>query len=122
MTQSNRDASILSHIIVYCDEIIDAIKDHNLTLDILQTDSVFRNGLSMGILQIGELVGGLSEGFKKTHSSIPWREIKRMRDKAAHHYNLFDTEMVWETAINDIPVLRSYCQGILTNLNVQNGD
>jgi uncharacterized protein with HEPN domain len=64
----------------------------------------------MSILQIGELVNILSEEFKSLNSdAVPWREIKRMRDKAAHHYGSFDTETLWETVTKDIAQLRDYC-------------
>ena len=37
---------------------------------------VVRQAVSMCILQIGELVGNLSDEFKAEHNVIPWREIK----------------------------------------------
>jgi len=63
----------------------------------------------MCILQIGELVNVLSEDFRTTHNTMPWREIKRMRDKAAHHYGQFDVNTLWETVTTDIEPLKEYC-------------
>jgi uncharacterized protein with HEPN domain len=63
----------------------------------------------MCILQIGELVNVLSEDFRATHDTMPWREIKRMRDKAAHHYGQFDVNTLWETVTIDIKPLKEYC-------------
>jgi uncharacterized protein with HEPN domain len=72
----------------------DAINQHGLTLEKVKADSLYKNALSMSILQIGELVNVLSEEFKSLSSgSVPWRETKRMRDKAAHHYGSFDTDL-----------------------------
>ena len=110
MKQDNRDLSTLRHIIFYCDEIIEAINKHNLTLEKTSMDSVYKNALSMSILQIGELANVLSEDFRTTHDAMPWREIKRMRDKAAHHYWEFDVAILWETVTEDIQPLKSYCE------------
>jgi len=109
MTHSDRDLSALKHIVQYCDEIETAIKAHGLTLEKVQADSFNKNALSMSILQIGELANVLSQDFKATHSDAPWSEIKRMRDKAAHHYGEFDVNKLWETVIEDIAPLKAYC-------------
>jgi uncharacterized protein with HEPN domain len=86
MRHEERDLSTLRHIILYCDEIAEAIVRHNLTLEKVQTDPVYKNALAMSLFQIGELVNVLSQHFKTLHNDMLWREIKRMRDKAAHHY------------------------------------
>jgi uncharacterized protein with HEPN domain len=109
MTHSERDLSTLKHIVLYCDEIDLVISSHNLTLEKVKADIVYKNALSMSILQIGELVNVLSEDFKDEHSAMPWREIKRMRDKAAHHYVQFDVPTLWETVTEDIAPLKEYC-------------
>ncbi len=111
MKPSDRDISTLRHIIRYCDEIAEMIHGHELTLDKVKADPLYRNALAMSILQIGELVNVLSDGFKTTNNhAVPWHEIKRMRDKAAHHYGSFDAEILWETAVNDITPLKTFCQ------------
>ena len=63
----------------------------------------------MCILQIGELVGHLSDDFKMSHNEMPWQDIKRMRNIAAHNYDSFDLQTLWNTVCNDIPALREYC-------------
>ncbi|MDR1082936.1 MAG: DUF86 domain-containing protein [Coriobacteriales bacterium] len=120
MKHSDRDLSTLRHIVFYCDEIDGAIDQHGLTLEKVKADSLYKNALAMNILQIGELVNVLSEEFKSLNSgSIPWRDIKRMRDKAAHHYGSFDTDTLWETVTNDIAQLRNYCIQYIEELNKQ---
>ena len=109
MKPEDRDISTLRHIVSYCDEIIEAIKKHSLTQECVAKDTLYKNALSMSILQIGELVGILSEDFRSKHDSMPWREIKRMRDKAAHHYWKFDVEVLWETVTEDIEPFKAYC-------------
>ena len=113
MKPSDRNVSTLRHIIKYCDEITDAVERHELTLEKVSGDSVYKNSLSMCILQIGELVNVLSQGFKAAHVDMPWNEIKRMRDKAAHHYGEFDVNTLWETVTDDIKPLKAYCESCI---------
>ena len=44
----------------------------------------------MCIVQIGENVGGLSDEFKEKYDSIPWRDIKGMRNITTHKYDNMD--------------------------------
>jgi uncharacterized protein with HEPN domain len=44
---------------------------------------------------------------------MPWQDIKRMRNIAAHRYGSFDAEVLWDTIVNDIPSLRDYCLEII---------
>ncbi|OGJ88906.1 MAG: hypothetical protein A2268_11980 [Candidatus Raymondbacteria bacterium RifOxyA12_full_50_37] len=56
---------------------------------------------------IGEASKHLSRGFKAKHPDIPWKAIAGMRDKLIHDYFGIDYNAVWDTAIKDIPFLRS---------------
>lgn len=107
---NTRDEIVLKKIIQYADEISETISRFNLTQDSFTDDFVARNAISMCILQIGELVGKLSEEFKAQNNAMPWREIKAMRNIAAHNYGEIDIDILWETATCDIPDLKEYCQ------------
>ena len=113
MKPGERDISSLKHIVHYCDEITDTIEQYNLTLEKITSEYVYKNSLAMSVLQIGELVSILSEDFLTTHKDMPWSEIKRMRDKAAHHYGSFDVATLWETVTEDIEPLKSFCEACL---------
>ena len=106
---NNRDADVLKHILRYCDEIVEANTMFGNSLESLKSGSIYKNAAAMCILQIGELVNQLSDDFKETRTEMPWRDMKRMRDIAAHQYNKFDLETLWETISEDIPELKDYC-------------
>ena len=106
---NNRDADVLKHILRYCNEIVEASDLFGNSLEALKSGSIYKNAVAMCILQIGELVNLLSDDFKETRTEMPWRDMKRMRDLAAHQYNKFDLETLWETVSEDIPELRDYC-------------
>lgn len=75
----------------------------------------------MCIVQIGELAGRLSDDVKDAYPEVPWKEIKGMRNFFAHEYDRMDTEDVWYTIQNDIPVLKQNCTRILKDMNPKIG-
>ena len=113
MKPLNRDHSILEHIISYCDQIEQTIDRFGNDYAVFQTDPIYRNAAALCILQIGELVGKLSEEFRNEYPSIPWRQIKAMRNIVAHSYGTVDAETTWEVITADIPDLKEFCSTIL---------
>ncbi len=53
----------------------------------------------------GEATKKLSSDLRSRFNHIPWRAIAGMRDKLIHDYFDVDLETVWQTAIEDIPLL-----------------
>ncbi len=109
MTSIDRDCSILKHIIRYCDEIDATATRFGNSYEIFSTDSAYRNACALCILQIGELSGHLSEDFRKTNAHIPWQQIRGLRNIVAHAYGSVDAKSIWQTIIEDIPALKSFC-------------
>lgn len=69
--------------------------------------------LALCVLQIGELVGVLTDEFKEEHSEMPWKDIKQMRNVVAHRYGAFDFDILWETVTDDIPTLKEFCEKLV---------
>jgi uncharacterized protein with HEPN domain len=113
MNKDKRDVSILRKIVNYCDEIAETIAHFGASPELLMRNKIYQNASAMCILQIGELTGHLSEDFRFTHPAMPWQDIKAMRNLAAHEYEKFEPQYLWDTMINDIPALRAYCQHIV---------
>ncbi|NLT47470.1 MAG: DUF86 domain-containing protein [Clostridiales bacterium] len=113
MKKGTKDLSIISHILEYCAEIEETVSRFGDDYDCFSSDKIYRNAVTMCILQIGELAGKLSKGFVEANSEIPWRSIKAMRNVAAHAYGSISIPDIWDTIKNDIPGLRSYCIKIL---------
>ena len=65
------------------------------------------------LFQIGELANGLSVEFIKEYNKVPWKQIIGMRNRIVHGYDTINMEIVWITAIESIPELKSYCKEIL---------
>ena len=109
----DRDITILKRIVQYAEEINGTIVRFDLDLDKFRGDFIAKNAISMCILQIGELVGNLTDGFRSTYDKMPWRDIVGMRNRAAHAYSSMDMEMLWKTATDRIVELKTYCETII---------
>jgi uncharacterized protein with HEPN domain len=98
----------------YCDDIAAAVKRFGDSFDVFAQDTDFYNSVSMSIMQIGELSGGLSDEFRDmTRVQMPWGLIKGMRNHFAHSYTAMDKRDIWETTIKDIPNLLRFCEWII---------
>ena len=113
----NSDLTILRKIIQYCTEIELTLDRFNPTRDEFVSDFVIKNAVAMCILQIGELVSKLTDEFKAKHTTMPWREIKGMRNIAAHNYGQIDPDILWETANDDISILKEFCIKVIQEIN-----
>ena len=112
---NRRDKSIREKILGYCQEIEDTHQyfqeDKALFCD-RQRGAIYRNAISMPLLQIGELAKNLSDEFRNSHSEIPWKDAMRMRDLFEHHYGAIDYEQTWDTSHSSITELKHCLQMI----------
>lgn len=113
MPTSERDQSILVHIISYCRDIEDTVQRFGGSLEAFSNDKAYRNACAMCILQIGELGGHLSQEFRSSHPQMPWSEIKGMRNVMAHAYGSISIQTTWEAIEQDIPALKDFCISVL---------
>lgn len=116
MKLSDTDLQILQHILRYCDEVLATVEMFGADKQEFLQNFIYRNAVSMPILQVGELANHLSTDFIKVHSEIPWRAIVGMRNRFAHGYQVMNLDEIWFTATTDIPALRQYCRKIIDSL------
>ena len=110
-----RDKIILEKIALYCQRIADNLKRNNCDFTLFESDYMFQDACCMCIVQIGELVSQLSDAVKQQNASIPWRVIKDTRNFYVHAYGSIDIPSVWDTLLNDIPMLKTACEQILSH-------
>ncbi|RMD91582.1 MAG: DUF86 domain-containing protein [Calditrichaeota bacterium] len=80
-------------------------------------NTLIQDGVIRQLEIIGEAVKNISNALKKSNAQLPWQDMAGMRNKLIHHYFGVDTELVWETAKNDIPFLKVEIQNILNGLD-----
>lgn len=108
------DKQRLLHIRTYCRDIAGFVDRFGKDYSIFTQDKAYENAVSMCVLQIGELANGLSVEFREeTKGEMPWGMIRGMRNWLAHAYAEMDESVIWETAINDIPLLLQFCEKML---------
>ena len=108
---NRRDETLVGKMLAYCHEVETAhcfFNDDKALFCDKDQGFVYRNAISMPILQIGELAKNLSEEFRQTHTEIPWRAVTRMRDLLAHRYGTMDYEQMWNTAHESIAELKNF--------------
>ena len=111
MTQPDRQR--IQHIRDYCEEIRKTIERYGDGFAVFDQDADYQRSIAFSILQIGELVGKLTDEFREQHPAVPWRQIKAMRNIVAHSYGTVDPEITWEIITDEIPQLKAYCEQII---------
>lgn len=84
MTIPNRDIQILQKIQGYCDDIMFTHTEYDRNYNTFCSNPTYRNAIALCLLQIGELVKKLSDEFVQSHTTIPWKAIRGMRNVVAH--------------------------------------
>ena len=114
MKPLERDLSILRHIVSYCEQIEQTVEHFGNNAELFAENKIYRNAAALCILQIGELVGKLTEEFREQHPAVPWRQIRAMRNIVVPSYGSIDPETTWEIIADDIPTLKGYCLSLLS--------
>ena len=109
----NEDILIIKKMIKYCNDINTLLVRFNTDFESYKTDISFQYACNMCIIQIGELANRLSDETKDEHKSIPWSAIRGMRNLHAHDYENVDLEIVWNTLLEDIPLLKKDLEKLL---------
>lgn len=83
------------------------ILDHTvgLTQEELEENEILVDSVMFRLIQISENSDKLTDAFKQTHSAIPWRAVKGMRNRIVHEYGNVDLAIVYDTVNRDLPDL-----------------
>ena len=110
MNRNERDIDQLFVILRFCDRLDEAIARFGTSFDAFETDVVFQDSCALCLIQIGEAVNRLSDGFTRAHPEIDWNRIYGMRCHLVHGYEMFDAEIAWDAIERCIPPLRAFCE------------
>ncbi|MCC7188568.1 MAG: DUF86 domain-containing protein [Anaerolineales bacterium] len=66
---------------------------------------------------IGEAATNVPDEIRSKHPSLPWRDIRGMRNKLVHQYFGINMEVVWKTILEDLPMIVGEIEKILKNEN-----
>lgn len=113
MREPERDNGRLRDIIEAANHIASFTQGYSqdeLSVDKLRYFAVVKN-----VEIIGEAAYMLSLEFKESHSEIPWSDIIRMRHVLVHGYATILPELLWNTALVDVPILKRQIEEILAS-------
>ncbi len=109
MSNLNRNLTILLHMKEYCEQIEKTFEIFGKNIEEFNKNVVFRNAISMPIFQIGELANHLTADYlTETQNDINWNEVRGMRNRFAHGYFDMDYNIIFDTALKDIPIIKEF--------------
>ena len=117
MRERARDKGRLLDIIEYADNVTMLIEGYDLQKLVADKRTYF--SVVKNIEVVGEAAYMLTKAFKRTHPEVPWKFIQGMRHFLVHDYATIDDKELYNTAINDIPVLRQQVAQYLANTDWQ---
>lgn len=106
---------------LYLDDIRDAIRKiekytRGITFEKFAKDEKAIDAIARNILIIGEAANHIPKEVKAKNPNVAWNEIKGMRNKIVHEYFGVDTEILWKTVKEDIPVFKKQISKLLEKL------
>lgn len=113
MREAERDYGRLIDILEAADNILTFTKGY--TMEQLNSDKLRYYAVVKNVEIIGEAAYMLSLQFKEDNKHIPWNDIIRMRHVLVHGYSTIQPDLLWNTALNDVPVLKAQIQIIVDN-------
>jgi uncharacterized protein with HEPN domain len=99
----NLDRALIQHNLDAVERIgryVGGVPEEEFWRDTQKQDAVLRQ-----LQVLGEAARKVSGALRDAHPEIPWHNISGMRNKVVHEYFVVDLEVVWETAVSDVPAL-----------------
>jgi len=83
--------------------------------DAFLQDELRQSAVLQKLIVIGEAAAHLPGDFRERYRDIEWEDIVGFRNIAVHEYFAILWQIVWNTAIQDVPELRRKILNILAN-------
>jgi uncharacterized protein with HEPN domain len=106
-----RDRVALQKIVDEAKYIEESIR--GVTVGQFTADETLKRAVTMSLINIGELTNAITEAYKAMTPQIQWSQIRRTRDKVAHHYIDLDPRVTWETVSTSVPKLAAQIEELL---------
>ena len=96
--------------LVYLGHMLDSARDALSLLEgkgreDFEADRALKIAITHLLQVIGEAAGRVSKDFRDSRPEIPWRQVVGMRHKVVHEYFAVDENVIWQTAVEDLPAL-----------------
>jgi uncharacterized protein with HEPN domain len=103
---------------LYLSDILEAIRaitifSTNVKFSQFEGNDMLRSAILQKLSIIGEAAARLPDDFYTRYPDIPWLDMINFRNIAVHEYFAVNWEIVWDTAVEDIPPLEEKIRKIL---------
>lgn len=111
MREQIKDIGRLEHMMTAIENVEEFTQ--GVSLDDFRNSKILFFAVVKNIEIVGEATYMLTDEFKKSHNTIPWQVIEKMRHVLVHGYYTVSPEKVWETVQEDIPILKKQILSLL---------
>jgi len=112
---TSADRERLLHILNAINRIEQIVE--SLTIDRFREDWEKRLVIERLLEVIGEAANRVSAELQDQHPQVPWAKIVGIRNFISHEYFRIDTDILWETASEDVPALYPNIEHILADIS-----
>jgi|TARA_B100001964_G_C14064593_1_gene522983 uncharacterized protein with HEPN domain len=110
--EKRRDSDYIADMIEFGEKAISYCK--NITKEELEKDSRTLFATTYCIQCVGEASVHLSDETKVKITSVPWKEIRGMRNILVHAYHNADADVIYYTATSELPALIKSIKNFIT--------
>lgn len=101
--------------------ILDAVREAEAFVEgRSRADLEANHMLSLALVRLLEIIGeaarGISEPVRQANPEVDWNKMAGMRDRLIHGYFDINLDIVWETVTQDLPMLISRVERIVSGL------
>lgn len=101
------------------DMLSHAIEASDMAQNRTRTDLDADRMLNLALVRLMEIVGEAAahvpEEIRSTHPQVPWQDIAGLRNRLIHGYGAIDFDILWTIIQDDLPVLISELQLLISN-------
>lgn len=105
-----RNNIIVSKMLGYIEKILNYCTDTTYTE--FSNNPILTEACVFNLSQLGELTTKLDVDFTQKYNTIPWNQMRGLRNKIVHDYEGVNLLLVWEIISDDLPVLKEQLENI----------
>ena len=114
---SDSDQLRIRHMLDAAKEVVSFTKGRERS-DLVNDRMLFLSLMSLYQI-IGEAASHVSDELRREHPAIEWREASSMRNRLSHGYFDVDYNVMWDTAVENIPTLIAQLTPLITQFRLE---
>ncbi|MDR3165062.1 MAG: DUF86 domain-containing protein [Synergistaceae bacterium] len=100
-----KNRRIIETVLNHIEKIENYVRDDS-TYENFSADAMIVEACAFNLIQIGEQVNRLDEGFMNTYKDVQWTDIYNLRNRIVHDYQGINFVLIWQIIRDDLPLLK----------------